>query len=329
MKFLFTLRRKTLTFTHFFKTFLLRVFGLFLCGIVFSFSPSFTFSQAINAPNEIERMKTKYGVDNSIADLTPTVCAVSGIRAPKTATANVIERVVDGVNKSFAGRPARKVLIYCGDCIGDVLLQKHPDDFKECLNESDVVVLSTNVMQTVTPVCFATIFSGAGPEVHGIKVYEKPVVKVETLFDVFLEAGKKVAIVSQKGNSIITIFRERNLDYYDFPTDEEAYKKTLLILKENDYDLIVVHDCEYDTIMHQVGTEADKAVEARRTVLKRWLNVVDATDEAWKGFDRLVIFAPDHGSHMPENSSKGVHGMDVRDDAVVNHFYRWRAGRSE
>ncbi|MBR4751337.1 MAG: hypothetical protein IKX88_01530 [Thermoguttaceae bacterium] len=308
--------------TRFFKTALLSV----VCGVCVS---SLVCSQEVNAPNEIERMKAKYGVDASIADLTPTVCAVAGIRAPKTATANQIEKVVDGAKTSFDGRPAQKVLIYCGDCIGDVLLQKYPEDFEGCLKESDAVVLSTNVMQTVTPVCFATIFSGAGPEVHGIKVYEKPVVKVETLFDVFLEAGKKTAIVSQKGNSVITIFRERNIDYLDFPTDEEAYEKTLQILKENDYDLIVVHDCEYDSVMHKVGTEAEKAAEARRTVLKRWLNVVDATDEAWKDFDRLVVFAPDHGSHMPENSSKGVHGMDVRDDAVVNHFYRWRARESK
>lgn len=276
------------------------------------------------AVNEIERMKAKYGCEYSIADMTPTVCAVAGVRVPNTATANAIKKVVEPLKNDLEGRVVQKVLIYCGDCIGDVLLQKYPQDFDKCLQEANAVAKSTNVMTTVTPVCYATIFCGAGPEVHGIKVYEKPVVKTESLFDVFLEAGKKIAIVSQTGNSVITIFRERNIEYIDFPTDEEAYERALTLLSE-DYDLIVVHDCEYDTIMHQVGTEALPAANARRTVLQRWLNTIAATDEKWKEHDRLLVFAPDHGSHMPEGTSKGAHGSDIREDAVVDHFYRWRA----
>jgi hypothetical protein len=305
-------------------------FSIFLCGALLGiyFSPLLC-SQEPAAPNEIERMKAKYAVEHSIADMTPTVCAAAGIRSPKTAGANKIDAVLTGIAEDFEGRSAEKVFIYCGDCIGDILLQNHPEDFEACLREADSVILSTNVMKTVTPVCFATIFCGAGPEVHGIKVYEKPVVRAETLFDVFLEAGKKVAIISQAGNSVITIFRERNIDYLDFPTDEEAYEKSLQALKENDYDLIVLHDCEYDTIMHQFGTESEKAAKAHRTVLDRWLNVVKATDEAWKNYDRLVLFVSDHGSHTPDGSSNGVHGMDIRDDAVVNHFYRWRAGQGK
>lgn len=281
---------------------------------------------AADAPavNEIERMKARYGCEYSIADLTPTVCSAAGVRVPQTATANVIKKVAEPLKADLEGRPVQKTLIYCGDCIGDVLLQKYPQEFETCLQKVDFTAKSSNVMTTVTPVCYATIFCGAGPEVHGIKVYEKPVVKVETLFDVFLEAGKKIAIVSESGNSVITIFRERKIDYIDLKSDEEAYQKTLALLPE-DYDLIVVHDCEYDTIMHKAGTEAPSAADARRLVLKRWTNMIDATDKAWKDYDRLLVFAADHGSHMPEGTTNGAHGADIREDSVVNHFYRWRA----
>ena len=36
-----------------------------------------------DVPIEIERMKKKYGIAHSIAELTPTVCAASGVRAPR------------------------------------------------------------------------------------------------------------------------------------------------------------------------------------------------------------------------------------------------------
>ena len=313
---------------NYFRRFLVALVALLASALISSASFAFYQDDSESVPNEIERMKAKYGVAHSIADLTPTVCAVANVRPPKTATASIIAEVEQGVRNDLNDRPVQKVFIYCGDCFGDVLLQKYPDDFKGFLQESNAVVLSTNVMKTVTPVCFATIFSGAGPEVHGIKVYEKPVVKVETLFDVFLEAGKKIAIVSQKGNSVITIFRERAIDYYAFPEDKDAYEKSLELLRQSDYDLIVVHDCEYDTTMHKFGTEGSEAAEARRAVIDRWLNVVAATDDAWKDYDRLVVFVSDHGSHMEKDSKVGSHGADIREDAVVNHFYRWRADAS-
>lgn len=275
-----------------------------------------------DVPIEIERMKKKYGIAHSIAELTPTVCAASGVRAPKTCQVDKIEQIVNPLNEAFEGKPAQKFFIYCGDCFGDVLLQKHPEEFEKCIAESDAVVKSVNVMKTVTPVCFATIFCGAGPEVHGIKVYEKPQVQAETLFDVFLEAGKKVAILSAKGNSVITIFRGREIDYYPFSTDKEAYEKSLEVL--NDYDLVVVHDCEHDTEMHKHGLDSPEAAAARRAVLDRWQATMAATDDAWSGYNRLYVFATDHGSHNIDGGAKGSHGDDIADDAIVNHFYRWR-----
>ncbi len=281
------------------------------------------------APNEIERMKAKYEVANSIADLTPTVCTAAGVGVPTTATANKIDAVLTPMNEAFEGRPAKRVFVYCADCIGDVLLKNHAEDFADALKEADAVIRSSNVMATCTPVCYATIFCGAGPELHGINTYRKPVVKEETLFDSFLASGKKIAILAQEGSTVDTIFRERNIDYYHYPTDAEAVDKALELVRNSDYDLIVLHDCEYDTAMHQFGTEAQEAVDARRTVLKRWGDIAKATDEAWSGFDRLNVFAADHGSHMPEGATSGTHGADVYEDAVVNHFYRWRVANSK
>lgn len=45
-------------------------------------------------------------------------------------------------------------------------------------------------------------------------------------------------------------------------------------------------------------------------------------DEVWDKFDRVTIFAPDHGYH-PEGKN-GTHGTDSPEDMIVNHFYRLR-----
>lgn len=57
-------------------------------------------------------------------------------------------------------------------------------------------------MPSVTPVCFASMYSGVMPEIHGIMRYEKPVLKIKTVFDALAAAGKRCAIVSTEGDSI-------------------------------------------------------------------------------------------------------------------------------
>ena len=49
------------------------------------------------------------------------------------------------------------------------------------------------------------ISCGLTPDEHGIKKYVKPVLTVDTIFDHFLRAGKKCAIVSTTGDSISEI----------------------------------------------------------------------------------------------------------------------------
>ena len=63
------------------------------------------------------------------------------------------------------------------------------------------------------------------PDVHGIQEYIKPVLQTDTLFDAFLRAGKRVAIISTDGDSMSRIFLERNMDYYFYDTPTNAMKK--------------------------------------------------------------------------------------------------------
>ena len=56
-----------------------------------------------------------------------------------------------------------------------------------------------SVVPPVTPVAFASMYSGLQPAQRGIMKYEKPVLGVETVFDRLPEAGKRVAVISTQG----------------------------------------------------------------------------------------------------------------------------------
>jgi len=165
--------------------------------------------------NELQKHMHRHGTGYSIGDLTPTICALTGIPEPPDCGGTAIAPVVDqAVHVTGTDAGIRKVLIFCPDAVGEKHRQLYPDQLARVERLAEFRFLCSSVMPSVTPVCYATIFSGASPEVHGIRKYEKPVLTVQTLFDVFAAAGKHAAIVSVNGCSIDTIFRRRDVDYY-------------------------------------------------------------------------------------------------------------------
>ena len=273
--------------------------------------------------NGITAMKAKHQLDASVADLTPTLCDLCGVPRPNVCAAEALPAVIERAKEALGERSVTKALIFCPDAIGNVQLEKWPEEFAPLLAVTDVTVKGTNVLPSVTPVCFATIFTGAPPEVHGIIKYARPVLKVETLFDVFAKAGRKVAIVAENNCSIDLIFRERSIDYFSFPENEASFNFGKHLLAYFDYDLILVYDGGYESTMHKNGVWHEQSLEALRDSIRRYAGLVQCVDEHWKNFDRLTVFAPDHGSHDNEKG-KGSHGSDSPEDAVFNHYYRVR-----
>jgi hypothetical protein len=76
-----------------------------------------------------------------------------------------------------------RVLVYAPDAIGRVFLDGRPELKKRLVAASDVQVELRSMIPPKTPVCYASMFTGALPEVHGIRKYERPVLTCDTLFD--------------------------------------------------------------------------------------------------------------------------------------------------
>ncbi|MBR2585157.1 MAG: hypothetical protein IKE64_06970, partial [Thermoguttaceae bacterium] len=192
------------------------------------------------SPASIAGQMAKHGVTESVGCLTPTICALMGLPNTDICEVEPLAKVLEIAQTKLDGKPVQRALIFCPDAIGKVQFEHWPDDFAPLVEQVDYLMTGTNVLPSVTPVCFSTIFTGASPAAHGIQKYEKPALAVETLFDVCAKAGLKVAIVAENGCSIDLVFRKRPIWYFSTPGPAEAFEMCKFILNNYDeFDLIV------------------------------------------------------------------------------------------
>lgn len=225
------------------------------------------------------------------------------------------------IDKAFGGRKADRVFMYNPDAVAQWVYEKYPHLAKEVTAHTELSVEFETVMPSVTPVCFGTMYTGAQPAVHGIRKYEKPVIKIETLFDAVLKAGKRPVIVADRECSIGKIFLEREMDYFIFDTLEEVNAKAAELIAADQYDLIVVYNGNYDSIMHKFGPESVEALSELRANSEMFAMFSAMIAEHWQGHDALVGFAMDHGCHEIDGGC-GSHGLDMDEDLHILHRYK-------
>lgn len=245
-----------------------------------------------------------------------SLCDALGLEKPEKADVQI-----DILKKLVEGKNIDRVFMYNPDAVALWLFEKYTDIFTPVMLNSDITLPLQTVMPSVTPVCFATMYTGAEPEVHGIQSYTKPVIKTDTVFDVLIRNGKKPCIVSTGNDSMSKIFLEREMDYFIVETPDEANEKALELIKEDKYDLICVYNANYDSRMHRVGPEGDEAIDALRHNVKAYETFANAIMENWKNHKTLLGFAPDHGCHEIDGGA-GSHGLMMPEDMNIIHFYK-------
>ena len=222
--------------------------------------------------------------------------------------------------KKIGNKKIDRTIIYNPDAVALWLYGKYPELFTDAAINSDLAIPMLSVMPSVTPVCFASMYTGLMPEKHGIKAYVKPILKCDTIFDRFIAENKKAAIVSTAGDSISKIFLEREMDYFIYDTVDEVNEKALEIIKEDIYDLIVIYNGDYDSTMHKYGPEAIESIEVLKKNVTVYNEIVKAIEENLKDKNVLYGFCPDHGCHEIDGGC-GSHGLEMEDDMNIIHFY--------
>lgn len=263
-------------------------------------------------------MKNEHSLDTLCAALAYAM----GVEAPENAAAPNAS-LCKYIDDKFGGEKADRVFMYNPDAVAQWVYEKYPQLLKEVIARTEHKAPFCTVMPSVTPVCFGTMYTGAQPEVHGIRSYTKPVIKIDTLFDALIRAGKKPAIVSTAGDSLSVIFLEREMDYYLYDTVEEVNAKAAQLIVENKHDFILVYNGNYDTIMHKYGTESIEALGELRANSEAYAMFDAMIREHWKQHNVLQGFAMDHGCHDIDGGC-GSHGLDMDEDLNIVHLYNCR-----
>ncbi len=247
----------------------------------------------------------------NISSVAATVASMLDVSAPVYASpayAPIAKKKVD------------RVLLYNPDAIALWIYEKYSDLFAQADERAQVKIHARSVMPSVTPVCFATMYTGAMPSVHGIQKYEKPVISIETLFDTLIEAGKKPAIISYGDSSISKIFLGRNMDYYIADKMDGINELALKLMAEDKYDLITLYNGNYDSMMHKNGPESDISLNALRHNISTYAALYEQAKKVWSGKKWALGFCPDHGCHQIDEGS-GSHGLDMEEDMNVIHMW--------
>ena len=263
----------------------------------------------------------------SLTRFAATVATLAGVEKPAYADAPM-DWVCDVVN-DLCKEGFDRILIHNPDAMGMFLYEKYPDMFESVLKNTQLTVPFRSPTPSWTPVCFATMYTGAEPAVHGIQEYAKPIIRIDTLFDALIRAGKKVAILATEKSSMATIFQERDMDIFTFDTEANVVTKAQELIIEDSYDVLIVYTIEYDKVEHRQGPEAPKALAAAYRECSIFDQLVSTVKRNWTMHNTLIAFAPDHGVHQnpPDTvNSRGLpllgdHGTDMPEDLNTLHYF--------
>ena len=262
---------------------------------------------------------------DTIQAVTPTLCQLLGLDVPALCAVHPLARVLTAAHANLGGARVERCLVFAPDAIGNQLQAGYADLFREIASLAPVTVPMRSVFPPKTPVCFASMFTGASPADHGIRHYEQPVLRCDTLFDALVRAGRRVAIVAVTDSSIDRIFRGRDVDYYSETYDPDVTARAVALIEADRHEFILAYHQEYDDLLHETTPFSDSAILAFRHHVAAFRELVDAANTHWLRHDRVIVFAPDHGAHLDPETMTGTHGDDIAQDMELRHFYRFGA----
>ena len=265
---------------------------------------------------------------NSLDTLCAALCYAMDVEPPEHA-APANEALCRFVDEAFGGQKCDRLFMFNPDAVAQWLFEKYDYLFQEVTRCNPLHLPLRSPNPSVTPVCFATMYTGAQPEVHGIQAYEKPVVAIDTIFDAFVRAGKRCALIADHLTcSMAKIFLNRDIDYFIFENAEDVNAQAMRLIQEDRHDFIICYNENFDQQMHRRGPESILALSEIRCNSRAFGQLYSQICTCWKEHRTLMGFAMDHGCHhcdyISQKSGKhllGNHGQEIPEDLNILHFY--------
>ncbi len=257
---------------------------------------------------------------NSLDGICAALCYALGIDPPKEA-AHANPDLKAYIDSSFGEQKADRVFMFNPDAIAQWINEKYSFLLEEVYQNAELTVPLCSVMPPVTPVCFATMYTGAQPAVHKIQKYEKPILTVDTIFDALVRAGKKAALISYGGASLGKIYLNRDIDYFIMKNIDEATAVATELICQDEHDFILLYNGNYDAAGHKNGPEHLITLSELRSNAHNFAMLSHLIRRRWQGHNTLLGFAMDHGVHAIDDGCAD-HGFDMDDDLNIKHHYQ-------
>lgn len=227
---------------------------------------------------------------------------------------------VSDILKQRMGGPADRVVLYHADAVGLYIWQKYTSLFAPVYQHTSLALPLLSTVESVTPVSHASMYTGLDPQQHGICTYVRPQLTCSTLFDEWIQAGKRVAIVAQDDSTFLHIFKGRNMEYYEAPNAMGVQEKSLELIETDQYDIISIHTFDYDNAAHAYGPESKEGLNAISLEAEGFDRIARALKKFSDHHRTLLTYSPDHGQHLVIGG-RGTHGSTQIEDMNVLHFF--------
>ena len=254
-----------------------------------------------------------------------TVADILAVPAPKGASEGIA--MAEKKMAAIFGGNAQRAVLYHADAIGSYLVERYTERFAPVFEHADIGIPMISTVMSLTPVAHASMYTGLEPAQHGIRVYERPRLTCETLFDTLLAAGKRPAIIAMTDSTFMHIISGRDMPYYEVRTNAESLEKAKELMRTDACDVLSIHTFEYDDAAHEEGPESPRALDAAQREAEGFARVTELVKRYWSAFDTLTAYLPDHGQHAVEpwepneHGYKGDHGSFRTEDMNVFQFY--------
>ena len=93
------------------------------------------------------------------------------------------------------------------------------------------------------------------------------------------------------------------------------------LIREDTYDFIAIHACNYDTWMHKYGPESVEALGELKVNVEMYAMFDVLIRRLWNKHNVFMGFAMDHGCHEID-AGVGSNGLDMAEDLNITHFYK-------
>jgi len=247
----------------------------------------------------------------SLTVVAPTICELLGVPPPPVAADRPLAPLVEGWGR------VERLLVLLIDALGvsTWLASRLQMPFLSAVFEQNLVPLES-VVPTKTPVCFATIASGALPPLHQVRARQDEFA-VPTIFHSFAAARVSNVVVGRAQSSTGLLYARyagaARLSRAN--RDDRVVALLAQVLRERPR-FVFCQLLDLDNAGHAAGPSSARSREAAGRCDRRAASICHAAAD--RGY--RLLFLADHGQHdvpQPDGTVRGDHDGSSPADLVV------------